>query len=422
MSHSLNSTTYIKHIPSLTTFPVELLYRILDQLDSSDILVSFRNVCKRFYTITNTYNRYRIKITSTSRKADIHRVCRLIQPENVVSCVVISTIVSAHEITDRVSLFLSLIDIPQFTQLHSLDLFFDMDKLDVKKMMHLIFGVPNLMSLSLRWRDDGYMCHDAIDLLSSIIVMPSLRKLCLRYIDPKIYRTLRPNQCKLQALAIDSCTPNQLCDILYHLPNLRSFSSNDYDSMDETNQIVPSTSFPLLTSLRLQSLSCLLIDQLEILLSFTPLLVHLHIASHRSTLSFLQRLSQWEPSIRDHLSLLEKFEFYIFTADYDYENVKDVELIMNSFRTSFWLEEKRWYVTCQYINNDIRPGLVLRSPIISNVDFPDNFSSNIISYSASTSKNDRNKVTMNSTWIARLNLSAMNEAISSNEVCANSIH
>ncbi len=42
--------------PSLYTLPIELLHRILDHVDTVTVFLSFRNVCKYFYTIINSYN------------------------------------------------------------------------------------------------------------------------------------------------------------------------------------------------------------------------------------------------------------------------------------------------------------------------------------------------------------------------------
>ncbi len=47
-------------IPSLHTLPVELVYRILDNLDELTILLSCRNVCERLNAITDTYYRYQV--------------------------------------------------------------------------------------------------------------------------------------------------------------------------------------------------------------------------------------------------------------------------------------------------------------------------------------------------------------------------
>jgi hypothetical protein len=46
----------------LLTLPVELIYRILDNLDELTILLSIRNVCARLNAIINTYHRYQVKL------------------------------------------------------------------------------------------------------------------------------------------------------------------------------------------------------------------------------------------------------------------------------------------------------------------------------------------------------------------------
>ena len=400
--------------PSLLTLPVEVLFYILDRLDTRDILFSFRNVCTYFHAIASTYNRYKIEFTSTSPVADIRRICPMIKPENVISYILMSRHYKSDDIKDRIQLFLSLIDVHQFIRLRSLDLF-DMGESNFNQLMHHICCVSTVKLLSLRWIMAQSMSHNTIDLLSSIMVMPSLRRLHLSRIHPKIYRISTPNQCKVEELTIEECTYTQLCDILHHLPNLRALSTS-YCNMDETDQIGFSTSFQLLTSLTLRS-PAMQIDQLESLLSFTPSLIYLHIVSHSSTFSFLQRVSQWEQFIRQKLPLLEEFKCYAYTGEYHYENVQDIELIINAFRTSFWLKEKRWYITCKYINTDTRTGIMLYSSIASSTDFPDNLSPGILSYSTSTTKND-DIANMISTWNARLNLSAMNDAIFLHKVCS----
>jgi hypothetical protein len=45
---------------SLHTLPVELVYRILDNLEELTILLSLRNVCARLNDITDTYQRYQV--------------------------------------------------------------------------------------------------------------------------------------------------------------------------------------------------------------------------------------------------------------------------------------------------------------------------------------------------------------------------
>ena len=67
----------------LLTLPVEVLYHILDKLNIKDILFSFRHVCKKFYSITSIYNRLMLKLSNHSSETPIHRLYRILSPENV---------------------------------------------------------------------------------------------------------------------------------------------------------------------------------------------------------------------------------------------------------------------------------------------------------------------------------------------------
>ena len=46
--------------PSLLTLPIDLIYRILDQLQPYNILVSVRNVSSRLDAIMDMYHRYQV--------------------------------------------------------------------------------------------------------------------------------------------------------------------------------------------------------------------------------------------------------------------------------------------------------------------------------------------------------------------------
>jgi len=45
---------------SLQTLPVDLVYRIFDQLSNEDLFLSTSNVCQRLNDILNTYPRYKV--------------------------------------------------------------------------------------------------------------------------------------------------------------------------------------------------------------------------------------------------------------------------------------------------------------------------------------------------------------------------
>jgi hypothetical protein len=45
---------------SLATLPIELIYRILDNLDPLEILLSVQDVCTRLNAIIESYHQYKV--------------------------------------------------------------------------------------------------------------------------------------------------------------------------------------------------------------------------------------------------------------------------------------------------------------------------------------------------------------------------
>ncbi|CAF4108470.1 unnamed protein product, partial [Adineta steineri] len=99
------------------TLPVEMLHRIFDNLDAETILLSIRVVSRLFQAAASTYNRYSIdfQLISTSK---FPLLCRLINPENVISL----TLLNNYRTFNQTDLFISLTHLKQFTRLHSLTL------------------------------------------------------------------------------------------------------------------------------------------------------------------------------------------------------------------------------------------------------------------------------------------------------------
>lgn len=55
-----------KIILTLHTLPIELIYRILDNLTDFTILYSMRNVCQRMNAIVDSYHRYQVILFQTT--------------------------------------------------------------------------------------------------------------------------------------------------------------------------------------------------------------------------------------------------------------------------------------------------------------------------------------------------------------------
>ncbi|CAF0816743.1 unnamed protein product [Adineta steineri] len=70
--------------------------------------------------------------------------------------------------------------------------------------------------------------------------------------------------------------------------------------------------------------------------------------------------------IRFRLPRLNQFEFCIFCYCTDWENF---DKVIAAFRTSFWLEEKHWFVTCQFRDDWTSSFTIFTSPKLSNESY-----------------------------------------------------
>ena len=54
--------------PTLTNLPIECVFRILDYLDLSQIVLSVRDVCSRLNAITDAYHLYAVSSAIASQR------------------------------------------------------------------------------------------------------------------------------------------------------------------------------------------------------------------------------------------------------------------------------------------------------------------------------------------------------------------
>ena len=112
-------TTYQSFTSMSTSYlyalPIELLHRIIDYVDPETIFLSFRTVCKRFYTIVNTYNQYQLDFRAISKPV-FHHVQHFIQPEDIISLILSDD----RKTFGQINLFTTLFDMRTFTRLRSL--------------------------------------------------------------------------------------------------------------------------------------------------------------------------------------------------------------------------------------------------------------------------------------------------------------
>ncbi|CAF3990703.1 unnamed protein product [Adineta steineri] len=316
------------------TLPVEMLHRIFDNLDAETILLSIRVVSRLFQAAASTYNRYSIdfQLISTSK---FPLLCRLINPENVISL----TLLNNYRTFNQTDLFISLTHLKQFTRLHSLTL--DINESQLNFVLERI-NLNTLTSLSFnigiydnRWTDT------TLNFLSSALSQTTFRRLEL-YIRPETKSRISwPVNCTIRNLTINNgIYMDDLCKIFQNSPYLNTLIMNEFPKMMNKNL---SLRFRQLTSLTFKDF-CIVIDELESFLLLTPSLIQLKLIGGRGMLDG----KKWEELIQRNLPQLNKFEFYFTQSISTMLSSTDPELIISSFQTSFWIEHKKWFVTCEY--------------------------------------------------------------------------
>jgi len=148
-----------------------------------------------------------------------------------------------------------------------------------------------------------------------------------------------------------------------------------------------------------QLTSLILIDSrmsmigLTSILILIPSLTYLKIICSPDSFDTIADGFRWEQFIRANLLFLCKFEFF-FTNIYNvYYSPRDIQLLISRFQTPFWLEEKHWFVTCDYINY-LNQVMLYTTPLCS-TDFTYECEANKISYSTLTTMNNDPIITDN---------------------------
>lgn len=330
---------------SLLDLPVEILHRIIDYLDVPTIFLSVSKVCVHLRAISHTYNRYQLNFTSIS-KSSFHQICHPIEPMNILSL----KLSDDNTTPGQIRLFLSLFQMDQFTRLSSLALL-GIDDRDLYKVLHA--GITStLTSFTIHWREAHCPTIESMNLLSLFLHQLNLEKLELKTNSYALEEMLWPVQCTLTHLTLTYVTQKHFCTLLRQTPNLKILMLN-HCSLHKREEEIMTLSEPIFCE---QLTSLILLDSrisilgLTSILSLTPSLIYLKIICSPDPFDTIADGSRWEEFIRTNLLSLQKFEFF-FTNIYNvYYDLRDVQRLISRFQTSFWLEEKHWFVTCDYIN------------------------------------------------------------------------
>ena len=182
---------------SLLSLPTELLFHILNHLDTCFIIFSVRSVCQRLYAISAIYDQYELDLDSIP-ESYLGRISRIVQPEHITSLI----LNNRSDRSTQVKLVFSHFEISRMTRLRSITLGKFSQWIDYELLNQLV--ISNLVSLNINTY--GIAANHALAFLSKVMTQPTLRKLNLMESDHRITEMSWINSFSIVHLTMKSCS------------------------------------------------------------------------------------------------------------------------------------------------------------------------------------------------------------------------
>ena len=330
-------------ITKFEDLPNEVLYELLDYLDSSDSFQAFFNLNHRFeYLLINNPLLLKIDLSHLS-KSKFEECCRKILGKNL-------TRVMSLRFTNPLTIdfFLSFFPLNEFfLQLQSIVF----NEINFEKLEPILLGLsllPRLYSLTI---NNNIEISDSSSIYHLIFQLPVLKS-CI--ISPKFYGgslLLKPvthGNSSIEYLSINRhCSLNQFLTFLSYTPNLRRLANFTLSETTTINDDQFPEHCPHLThlSIKLWRMSFESFRYLSLKL-FHSIQV-LKICTRADDYYLLAE--RWEDLIVHCMPNLRLFDFqhYWEPVDNDENEQRTYHSLIDRFNSSFWID-RQWYFTHQH--------------------------------------------------------------------------
>lgn len=328
----------------LSSLPVEIIHRILDEISTCDILSHVCLVNQRLHSICLRYHRFRFDLTCSFNTTRQHFDNKCTQLLRFSSQVVSLTLANDGDatISIRIAHFFSRLTSPHlnFSNLRSLILSrVDVGVWESFKVRRSSFLALTSMSISFDGDDEcltpPFVSNAVNDLLLLSSSLLHLTVKAYNYPSDRVTLAASPmlTTSSITHLTLDNIEID-LPTLLSVAPRLRSFNSTA-DCSHILHNIHP------LPPVHLQRLSIdvkeMPLAKIERLLSSMKQLAHFTLVAHSVDEEWAEG-DKWTRL----LASIKTFQF-MFTFHFDAFREKPFHL--PSFQTNFWLLEKKWYVT-----------------------------------------------------------------------------
>ncbi|CAF0936102.1 unnamed protein product [Adineta steineri] len=320
---------------SIDIFPVELIYQLLNYFSAHEIFHTFTNISSYIDNVLLDYSNYRLNFKSITKK-EFDLVCQRITPSHVISL----TLCDNENTPGQIELFLSRFQLNQFTRLCSLTLI-DIGPDYWESIVTNLNDLKNLRSFFCysMSKTDTWISKISYDNIIQLdlhlfnnysLIFPHLK--WLRFTHGYFLNSIQFPY--LLHLILRSCTIDTMTNICHAAPNLKSLTTVLKLNESDSNFILPFNQMNRLT-LHTEGAN-LSMSNIEQIIANLPCLKYLQLRTHGyGDLLDGQRLQL----VTKHL-----ITFNIMFSIIDDSDLQDLD----SFRSSYWLNEKHWYVAYAY--------------------------------------------------------------------------
>ncbi|UJR17239.1 hypothetical protein I4U23_004134 [Adineta vaga] len=331
------------------TLSNELIFNIFDYLSCSDIIDAFQQLNSRFQSLLYSYQQYSFDISTMRDKSKFHSIQQL--PINI------SQIKSLRLCSNQYS----CIDIDQYLSFYPMHLHYSTLQLfsftgtDSNQLRSFIFLLPNFqrlkyLSLSLRkYNCQFHMSNARLNLLRCIILFKirTLKSFTWN-IDSSFFTgkdiTISDDKSTIEYYEFKLMCYDDLSWLNLYSRNIKSIAIRNF-IFDFNNLKIQR--FETITCLKFHDISRF--DNIPLLfkrLLCLTQLNHLELEGELGRDDYIFGY-QWEHVINTYLSQLKTFRFF-FAVD---ERLvpKPYENLIESFKSNYWLKDKKWFVNSDYL-------------------------------------------------------------------------
>ncbi|CAF1642415.1 unnamed protein product, partial [Adineta ricciae] len=323
----------------LINLPTEILHHIFDYCDIETILLTLGRVCKRLRTIVYRYNRFHLNFTERNITS-VEHLLRIVPNHSIISLHMdlmerwYETFNSlVHKYKTRFTR-LRYLGIPEVKDEYSKNLFTNENSIELISLKIDFINRPNYAIFSM---------------LSSMLTRLNVQKLYCKWLEYNAENMSWPIPCKLTYLKLRKCLYSEYRFLLHQLPCLKILELEEC-IMNTEQMCTPSSNISFISPL-----TCLIITECSVpieclrsLILATPKLRHLKLRYWKKIFNSVVDLYDWEKFIRTELNFLDTCEFLVSYKIAPDDKIK-LQSILDPFLEPFWVNEKRWFIGCEYV-------------------------------------------------------------------------